>query len=166
MTPPCFGLQDIRAVQPPQLHAPDVPDSLDALQPVNCGELEEDDEDGELSMTLGALKRCQEKKAEQVELKRFLSRHRRVAARNLFGVRFLALYPIHVAAKLGKPQMVKVLLRAGRSALDLAQQAKDSESRIQVIHILQGTEMLIKQKWSAKDLLMMELNLTHGLFRG
>ncbi|CAK9002927.1 unnamed protein product [Durusdinium trenchii] len=172
MTPPCFGLQDIRAVQPPQLHAPDVPDSLDALQPVNCGELEEDDEDGELSMTLGALKRCQEKKAEQVELKRFLSRHRRVAARNLFGVRFLALYPIHVAAKLGKPQMVKVLLRAGadkekntsqgRSALDLAQQAKDSESRIQVIHILQGTEMLIKQKWSAKDLLMMELNLTHG----
>lgn len=113
MTPPCFGLQDIRAVQPPQLHAPDVPDSLDALQPVNCGELEEDDEDGELSMTLGALKRCQEKKAEQVELKRFLSRHRRVAARNLFGVRFLALYPIHVAAKLGKPQMVKVLLRAG-----------------------------------------------------
>ena len=50
--------------------------------------------------------------------------------------------------------------------MDLAQQAKDSESRIQVIHILQGTEMLIKQKWSAKDLLMMELNLTHGLFRG
>ena len=46
--------------------------------------------------------------------------------------------------------------------MEVAQKAKDPRSRIHVIHIIQsiiqGTEMLIKQKWFARDLLVMQLN--------
>ncbi|CAK9055875.1 unnamed protein product [Durusdinium trenchii] len=173
-------LKNIRAVQPEV----DVPSEDPPCPPALGGlTLQEKDslDDSDPIITPGAFKRLQAKQADQAELQRFLSKHRfqDVNSPKTFHCfqRGFALcggteelYPIHLAAKLGKPQLVKLLLREGvdrtketskgRSPLEVAQRVKEPRSRIQVIHVLQGTEMFIKQKWSCKDLLLMELNST------
>lgn len=174
-----FGsLKNIRAVRPEvnELDDPPCPPATSGLKLA-----ENYDVDDDPIITPGACKRLQGKEAEQVELQKFLSKNRFQDVNSPQKFRWFhrglalcgdmeELYPIHVAAKLGKPQLVKSLLRKGvdketvsshgRSPLEAAQQAKDPRSRIHVIHILQGTEMFIKQTWSVKDLLTVELNST------